>query len=151
MADHIVNKINVGIPPDIVLMREQVRGYRDDAESSAGVAEGYSRSAAMSADRSDEAATAAAESARQAADWAVVKNQGLVFGPDEPPVKIDGMLWLKTNEAQQTIISFERWDANTAGAGLFPADDTYPSDTTYPAEQGAWAHFKLAASAVAQS
>lgn len=150
MPDQVADKRTIGVAPDILVVREQVMGYRDDAERSAGTAEGYSRSASLSAEHAGELASSAADSARQAADWAVVHNQGLIFGPNEPPVKIDGMLWLKTNELAGTITSFERWDANAAGAGLFPGDSTYPAEDTYPSDQGAWAHFKVAASAVAQ-
>ena len=150
MPDQVADKRDIGIAPDILVVREQIKGYREEAEQSAGIAEGFSRSSSLSAERADVAASSAAESARQAADWAVVHNQGLIFGPNEPPIKIDGMLWLKTNELAGTITSFERWDANAAGAGLFPGEATYPAEDTYPSEQGAWAHFKVAASAVAQ-
>lgn len=149
MPDQVADKKDVGIAPDILIVREQVRAYRDSAASSASEASGWSRSAAASAERSDESASAAAESARQAAEWAIIHNQGLRFGPTEPPIKIDGMLWLRTDEDAGTITAFERWDANAAGQGLFPADDTYPGESTYPSEQGAWKHFKVAAGAVA--
>lgn len=149
MPDQVADKRTVGIAPDILDVRKQTKEYMDLAASSAGTSEGYSRSASASAERSAASESAAAEWARQSAEWAVLRNQGIEFGPTEPPVKIDGMLWLRTDEDDQTITDFGRWDANAAGAGLFPAEDTWPGEGTHPSEQGEWKHFRVAASAVA--
>lgn len=149
MADQIVDKRTVGIPPDILDVREDVEARATEAEAAAVTAQGYSRSAAMSAEAADASESAAATYAAQSAAWAVVRNQGLHFGEEEPPTKIDGMLWIKTDESVGTIVAFERWDAASAGAGLFPSEATWPSEDTWPEDQGDWKSFKVASAALA--
>ena len=63
----------------------------------------------------------------------------------EPPrdKRVDGMLWMQTNESTHKITSFNRWDADLPGTALWPGAATFPSSKTYPDEKGAWTAFGI--------
>ena len=57
--------------------------------------------------------------------------------------RVDGMLWLKTNESTKKIAAFNRWDANLPGKAVFPGTSTMPGTSTIIDEIGAWTTFTL--------
>ena len=107
------------------------------AESAASSAEG-------NADAANKAASAANAAAKQA-NAAAAATKPYYMQPGEPArgKRVDGMLWLKTNESAKRIEAFNRWDANLPGTALWPGSTTFPSDTTYPDEKGAWTPFTV--------
>lgn len=63
----------------------------------------------------------------------------------EPPrdKRVDGGLWMQTNEGTHKIASFKRWDANLPGKAVFPGASTMPGTSTIIDEIGAWTTFTL--------
>lgn len=107
------------------------------AESAASSAEGN----ADAANRAASAANAAAKQANAAA--AATKPYYMQAGEPVRDKRVDGMLWLKTNESTKKIAAFNRWDAGLPGTALWPGATTFPSDSTYPDEKGAWTAFGI--------
>lgn len=107
------------------------------AESAASSAEG-------NADAANRAASAATEAAKQAnAAASATKPYYMQAAEPARDKRVDGMLWMQTNESTHKIASFKRWDANLPGTALWPDSTTFPSDTTYPDEKGAWTPFTV--------
>lgn len=107
------------------------------AESAASSAEGN----ADAANRAASAATAAAKQANAAAS--ATKPYYMQSGEPARDKRVDGMLWMQTNESTKRIASFNRWDANLPGTALWPGSTTFPSSSTYPDEKGAWTPFTI--------
>lgn len=107
------------------------------AESAASSAEGN----ADAANRAASAANAAAKQANAAA--AATKPYYMQAGEPARDKRVDGMLWLKTNESTKKIAAFNRWDAGLPGTALWPGATTFPSDSTFPDEKGAWTAFGI--------
>lgn len=107
------------------------------AESAASSAEGN----ADAANRAASAANAAAKQANAAAS--ATKPYYMQSGEPARDKRVDGMLWMQTNESTKRIASFNRWDANLPGTALWPGATTFPSDTTFPDEKGAWTPFTV--------
>ena len=156
MADQIVDKRSVGIPPDVVLARHQTLGFRDEAEAhardsaaSATDSATYAQHAAAHASNASTSARDAAASATEAAMWAEVASMRTLLRPTEPPAKLDGMVWMRTDEQAGTIVAINRWDADLPGSGLFPSAATYPGGGLYPTERGAWTAFAISAGVIA--
>lgn len=107
------------------------------AESAASSAEG-------NADAANKAASAANAAARQA-NAAAAATKPYYMQPGEPArdKRVDGMLWMQTNESTKKIAAFNRWDAGLPGTALWPGAKTYPSSKTYPDEKGAWTAFGI--------
>lgn len=107
------------------------------AESAASSAEG-------NADAANKAASAANAAAKQA-NAAASATKPYYMQPGEPArdKRVDGMLWMQTNESTHKIASFKRWDAGLPGTALWPGATTFPSDTTFPDEKGAWTAFGI--------
>lgn len=107
------------------------------AESAASSAEGN----ADAANRAASAANAAAKQANAAAG--ATKPYYMQAAEPSRDKRVDGMLWLKTNESTKKIAAFNRWDAGLPGTALWPGATTFPSDSTYPDEKGAWTPFTV--------
>lgn len=107
------------------------------AESAASSAEGN----ADAANRAASAATAAAKQANAAA--AATKPYYMQAGEPARDKRVDGMLWMQTNEGTHKIASFKRWDANLPGKAVFPGASTMPGTSTIIDEIGAWTTFTL--------
>lgn len=107
------------------------------AESAASSAEGN----ADAANRAASAANAAAKQANAAAS--ATKPYYMQSGEPARDKRVDGMLWMQTNESTKRIASFNRWDANLPGTALWPGSTTFPSSSTYPDERGAWTPFTI--------
>lgn len=107
------------------------------AESAASSAEGN----ADAANRAASAANAAAKQANAAAS--ATKPYYMQAGEPSRDKRVDGMLWMQTNESTHKIASFKRWDAGLPGTALWPGATTFPSDSTYPDEKGAWTAFGI--------
>ena len=107
------------------------------AESAASSAEGN----ADAANKAASAATAAAKQANAAA--AATKPYYMQAAEPARDKRVDGMLWMQTNESTHKITSFKRWDANLPGTALWPGATTFPSDSTFPDEKGAWTPFTI--------
>lgn len=107
------------------------------AESAASSAEGN----ADVANRAASAATAAAKQANAAAS--ATKPYYMQAGEPVRDKRVDGMLWMQTDESTHKITSFKRWDAGLPGTALWPGATTFPSDTTFPDERGAWTPFTI--------
>lgn len=107
------------------------------AESAASSAEGN----ADAANRAASAATAAAKQANAAA----AATKPYYMQASEPPrdKRVNGGLWMQTNESTHKIAAFNRWDADLPGTALWPGATTFPSDTTFPDEKGAWTPFAV--------
>lgn len=107
------------------------------AESAASSAEG-------NADAANKAASAAAAAAKQAnAAAAATKPYYMQAAEPARDKRVDGMLWMQTNESTHKIAAFNRWDADLPGTALWPGATTYPSSTTYPDQIGAWTPFTV--------
>lgn len=141
MADQVIDRKEIGIPTDIELVRHQISLIRDEVVESRDKAAASEIAAAGSEAAAMRHASDARQAAQEAAYWATMRNQGLHFGPDEPKDKWDGMTWLYTNEETRKIQSFRRWDADLAGAALWPSATTFPGDATFPKDRGAWTDF----------
>lgn len=107
------------------------------AESAASSAEGN----ADAANRAASAATAAAKQANAAA--AATRPYYMQAAEPVRDKRVDGMLWMQTNESTHKIAAFKRWDAGLPGTALWPGSMTFPSDTTFPDEKGAWTAFGI--------
>lgn len=107
------------------------------AESAASSAEGN----ADAANRAANAATAAAKQANAAAS--ATKPYYMQAAEPARDKRVDGMLWMQTNESTHKIAAFNRWDAGLPGTALWPGATTYPSSTTYPDQIGAWTPFTV--------
>lgn len=107
------------------------------AESAASSAEGN----ADAANRAASAANAAAKQANAAAS--ATKPYYMQAAEPARDKRVDGMLWMQTNEGTHKITSFKRWDAGLPGTALWPGATTFPSDSTYPDEKGAWTPFTV--------
>lgn len=107
------------------------------AESAASSAEGN----ADAANRAASAATAAAKQANAAA--AATKPYYMQAGEPSRDKRVDGMLWMQTNEGTHKIAAFKRWDANLPGKAVFPGASTMPGTSTVIDEIGAWTTFTL--------
>lgn len=116
----------------------------DRANASASKADSSAASADANADAANRAASAANAAAKQA-NAAASATKPYYMQPGEPSrdKRVDGMLWLKTNESTKKIAAFNRWDAGLPGTALWPGATTFPSDSTYPDEKGAWTPFTV--------
>lgn len=97
------------------------------------------------AQKSATEATNAANRADAAAKSAAASTKPYFIQQNEPPrsVRVDGMLWMQTNEGTHKIASFKRWDANLPGKAVFPGASTMPGTSTIIDEIGAWTTFTL--------
>ncbi len=114
------------------------------ANASANKADSSAASAdanAAAANRAASAATAAAKQANAAA--ASTKPYYMQAAEPARDKRVDGMLWMQTNESTKKIAAFNRWDADAPGTALWPGAKTYPSSKTYPDEKGAWTAFGI--------
>lgn len=114
------------------------------ANASANKADSSAASADANADAANRAATAATAAAKQA-NAAAAATKPYYMQAAEPPrdKRVDGMLWMQTNEGAKRIEAFNRWDADLPGTALWPGATTFPSDITYPDEKGAWTAFGI--------
>ena len=117
------------------------------ATNAATSAASNANSAAQSANAGSAAASKAADSANsaaQAASAAAGNAKPYYFQAAEPArsKRVDGMLWLQTNESAKTAVA-KRWDAGLPGKAVFPGDSTMPGDSTVIDEIGAWTQFAL--------
>lgn len=114
------------------------------ASASANKADSSAASADANADAANRAASAATAAAKQAnAAASATKPYYMQSGEPARDKRVDGMLWMQTNESTKRIASFNRWDANLPGTALWPGSTTFPSDTTFPDEKGAWTAFGI--------
>lgn len=116
----------------------------DRANASAGKADSSAASADASADAANRAASSATAAAKQA-NAAAASTKPYYIQSAEPPrdKRVDGMLWMQTNEGTHKITSFNRWDADLPGTALWPGATTFPSSSTFPDEKGAWTPFTI--------
>lgn len=114
------------------------------ANASASKADSSAASADANADAANIAASAATAAAKQA-NAAAATTKPYYMQAAEPPrdKRVDGMLWMRTNESTHKIAAFNRWDADLPGTALWPGATTFPSDSTYPDEKGAWTAFSI--------
>lgn len=114
------------------------------ANASANKADSSAASADANADAANKAASAATAAAKQA-NAAAAATKPYYMQPGEPArdKRVDGMLWMQTNESAHKIASFNRWDAGLPGTALWPGTATFPSSKTYPDEKGAWTAFGI--------
>lgn len=116
----------------------------DRANASASKADSSAASADANADAANKAANAANAAAKQA-NAAAASTKPYFIQQSEPPrsKRVDGMLWVQTNEGTHKIASFQRWDANLPGKAVFPGASTMPGTSTIIDEIGAWTTFTL--------
>ena len=116
----------------------------DRANTSASKADS-STNAANAAAASANAAAASANSAAQQASAAAAKTKPYYMQAAEPArsQRVDGMLWMQTNESTKKLAAFKRWDANLPGKAIFPGTSTMPGDSAIIDEIGAWTQFAL--------
>ncbi len=116
----------------------------DRANASVGKADSSAASAGANADAANRAASAANAAAKQA-NAAAANTKPYFIQAAEPPrdKRVDGMLWMQTNESTKRITSFNRWDADLPGTALWPGATTFPSSSTFPDEKGAWTPFTI--------
>lgn len=114
------------------------------ANASASKADSSAASADANADAANRAASAATAAAKQA-NAAAAATKPYYMQPGEPArdKRVDGMLWMQTNEGTQKIAAFKRWDANLPGKAVFPGASTMPGTSTIIDEIGAWTTFTL--------
>lgn len=116
----------------------------DRANASASKADSSAASADANADSANRAASAANAAAKQAsAAAAATKPYYMQAAEPSRDKRVDGMLWMQTNEGTHKIAAFNRWDAGLPGTALWPGATTFPSDTTFPDEKGAWTPFTV--------
>lgn len=116
----------------------------DRANASASRADSSAASADANADAANRAASAATDAAKQAnAAASATKPYYMQAAEPARDKRVDGMLWMQTNEGTKKITSFKRWDAGLPGTALWSGTTTFPSDTTYPDERGAWTPFTV--------
>lgn len=137
----VLDKITVGIPDDMELLRQKCEDLRDDAEGFAIEAHGsmekaleYEQRAGEHADdayRHSLASERSAELAQDALDEAAKREQNVEAVPFEPR-RYHGKIWLKTDEKTKHITNIYRWDEYAIGSGVYPSDSIWPSDTLYP-------------------
>lgn len=107
-------------------------------------AESAASSAGGNADAANKAASAANAAAKQAnAAAAATKPYYMQAAEPARDKRVDGMLWMQTNESTHKIAAFKRWDAGLPGTALWPGATTFPSDSTFPDEKGAWTPFTV--------
>lgn len=107
-------------------------------------AESAASSAEANADAANGAATAATAAAKQAnAAASATKPYYMQAAEPARDKRVDGMLWMQTNESAKRIAAFNRWDANLPGTAIFPGATTMPGTTTMPSDLGAWTQFTL--------
>lgn len=125
----------------------QATASADAATAKATAATASANSAAQSANANSAAANKAADAANKAAQQASAaagNAKPYYFQAAEPPraKRVDGMLWLHTNESAKTAVA-KRWDANLPGKAVFPGASTMPGASTIIDEIGAWTAFTL--------
>ena len=114
------------------------------ANASASKADSSAASADANADAANKAASAATAAAKQAnAAAAATKPYYMQAAEPARDKRVDGMLWLKTNESTKKIAAFNRWDANLPGKAVFTGTSTMPGTSTIIDEIGAWTTFTL--------
>jgi hypothetical protein len=140
--DQVIDRVTVGIPSDLEVVRNDVDGFRREAQASAEASASSAHTAASS--------EASAANYAQIARNLVSSQDGIVFSATEPPIaqRHDGMTWLVADMAALTF-TVKRWDASTAGDAPYPSDSLYPLSTLYPSPAGAWQAFKIASAAQA--
>lgn len=107
------------------------------ADSSASAADVSTAAASIAAD----AATKAAAQANAAAS--ATKPYYMQAAEPTRDKRVDGMLWMQTNESTMKLAAFKRWDANLPGKAVFPGASTMPGASTIIDEIGAWTTFAL--------
>lgn len=114
------------------------------ANASANKADSSAASADANADAANRAASAATAAAKQAnAAASATKPYYMQAAEPARDKRVDGMLWMQTNESTKKIAAFNRWDAGLPGTALWPGATTFPSDSTFPDEKGAWTAFGI--------
>lgn len=117
------------------------------AAASANAAAAAGNSAAQSANaaaiKANES-SAKADVATAEAKAAAANAKPYFFQATEPTrdQRVDGMLWLHTNESEKTAVA-KRWDAGLPGKAVFPGASTMPGTSTVIDEIGAWTQFAL--------
>lgn len=117
------------------------------AAASANAAAAAGNSAAQSANANAAKAnesSAMADVATAEAKAAAANAKPYCFQATEPKrdQRVDGMLWLHTNESEKTAVA-KRWDAGLPGKAVFPGASTMPGASTVIDEIGAWTAFAL--------
>ena len=114
------------------------------ANASANKADSSAASADANADAANKAASAATAAAKQAnAAASATKPYYMQAAEPSRDKRVDGMLWVQTNEGTHKIAAFKRWDANLPGKAVFPGASTMPGTSTIIDEIGAWTTFTL--------
>lgn len=102
-------------------------------------------------DAANAAATAASKAAQSATSAANAANATTKYAKPyymqqaEPArdQRVDGMLWIPTNEATHMVSTLKRWDANEVGNAIYPSNTTICGDTSVIDIEGAWTTFSL--------
>lgn len=114
------------------------------ANASASKADSSAAAADANADAANRAASAATAAAKQAnAAASATKPYYMQAAEPARDKRVDGMLWMQTNESTKKIAAFKRWDANLPGKAVFPGASTMPGTSTIIDEIGAWTTFTL--------
>ncbi len=132
MADQVVDKLTVGIPADIEVVRNDTDKFRQEASDSADAAASSAKSAQASQ-------AAAAESALEAAQSAASQS-GITTLASEIPreARRDGLLWLVWDASSKSFTAMKRWDASNTDNVSYPSETSYPSESSHPEDPGAW-------------
>lgn len=141
MADQITDKITIGVPSDLLEVRDDCEEFKDQSKTSAEQSKNWAKNAEEWAIKSEDSAHDSALSAEEARQWAETHMQGVWVDPNPPAYekRYDHMLWFETNEDESIITRMWRWNAwGLPTDGTYPSEDLYPSQNTYPIGLGRW-------------
>ena len=147
--DQVIDRVTVGIPTDVEVVRNDVDAFRREADAAAEAAAASARSAASSESEATAQAAASRDSAEESREWAARRNLLVRAQAEEPQELFDGMLWLVTDESAEILTGIRRWDHGLAGSATWPAAATWPGTSAFPHDTGAWAQFRISPSLVA--
>lgn len=102
-------------------------------------------------DAANAAATAASKAAQSATSAANAANATTKYAKPyfmqqyEPArsQRVDGMLWIPTNETNRMVGTLKRWDAGKTGNAIYPSNTTICGDTSVIDIEGEWTTFSL--------
>lgn len=127
---------------------EKVATDFNDAEATRVTNDIKRAEATDAANAAASAASKAAQSATSATNAAnaTTKYAKPYFMQQSEPAReqrVDGMLWIPTNEATHMVSTLKRWDVNEVGNAIYPSNTTICGDTSVIDIEGVWTTFSL--------
>lgn len=144
-------EVKLGLEADPVEVERRLDWFWDTIEKCEAAGADASEAAAYARELADKAKEDLAKEETRLAEVVnrVVSEPRIRLMGTDYFEKVDGSIWLESDEDAQTVKAIKRWDAHKAGSALWPSDGLFPGEDVFPEDTGEWTEFKLAPSVLA--